>query len=82
MLWSSYHLTRDQLVAALGALMRSKELVMDRTDLVAKALRMFANRKADFAGCLIERLAAAAGCSATMTFDAGAAKTAGMTLVP
>ena len=35
----------------------------------------------DNADALIERIAAAAGCTMTMTFDQGAAKAAGMTLV-
>ena len=45
------------------------------------ALRMFEVGQADFADCLIERTAPGAGCTATMTFDVGAAKHAGMTLI-
>jgi predicted nucleic-acid-binding protein len=78
---SSYGLTRDQLVEALDLLLRSKEIVVDRADLVLQAQRRFAKGSADFADCLIERIAQAHGCDATMTFDAGAAKAAGMTLV-
>ena len=62
--------------------MRSKELVIDRADLVMQALARFSSGSADFADALIERTAAAAGCTATMTFDEGAAKATGMTLVP
>lgn len=42
---------------------------------------MFQTADADFADCIIERSAAAMGCEKTMTFDRGAAKGAGMTLV-
>lgn len=78
---SSYGLSRHQLVDALDLLLRSKEIVVDRADLVLQAQRRFAQGGADFADCLIERIAQAHGCQATMTFDAGAAKAAGMRLV-
>jgi predicted nucleic-acid-binding protein len=79
---SSYELTRDQLLQAFEALLRTKEIVIERADQVLKALRMFKATSADFADCLIERAAASAGCEKTMTFDVGAAKVAGMTLIP
>ena len=78
----SYGLGRAQVAAALESLLRSKELVVDRADLVAQALSRYRDTGADFADALIERIAVAAGCPVTMTFDAGAAKAAGMTLVP
>lgn len=78
---SSYHLTRAQIIQALEALLRTKEVVVERADLVLKALRVFKAGTADFADCLIERTAASAGCRATMTFDVGAAKIAGMELI-
>ena len=78
---ASYGLARGQIASALELLLRSKELILDRADEVAKALRAFKSGSADFADCLIERTAHSAGCSATMTFDVDAAKTAGMTLV-
>lgn len=78
----SYGLDRTQVASVLGTLLRSKELVVDRAELVAQALKRYSADGADFADTLIERLAAAAGCSVTMTFDAGAVKGAAMTLVP
>ena len=78
---SCYDLTREQVGQALDALLRTKEIVLDRADQVAQALRAFRASAADFADCLIERTAAAAGCKETMTFDTGAAKRAGMTLI-
>jgi len=80
-LGSCYDLTREQLSEALDGLLRTKEVVIDRADQVLKALRVFRASPADFADCLIERIAAGAGCERTMTFDVGAAKTAGMTLI-
>lgn len=76
-----YNLTRGQLVQTLELLLRTKEMVIDRTDQVLKAVRVFKTTSADFADCLIERIAVSAGCNRTMTFDVGAAKTAGMTLI-
>ena len=78
---SSYGLTRDQLVQGFEALLRTKEIVIDRAAEVMKALRVFKATSADFADCLIERTASGAGCDRTMTFDGGAAKAAGMTLI-
>ena len=81
-LTGSYGLARAQVAAALESLLRSKELVVDRADLVTQALSRYRSAGADFADALIERMAVAAGCSTTMTFDAGAVKAASMTPVP
>lgn len=78
----SYGLGRNQVAAALEALLHARELVVDRADIVTQALKRYNTARADFPDALIERIAASAGCTATMTFDAGAAKSAGMTLVP
>lgn len=80
-LTSCYHLSNEQVKQALDALLRTKQIVVDRSDQVLRALRAFDAGKADFADCLIERIAAAAGCEQTMTFDVNAAKYAGMTLI-
>lgn len=78
---SSYDLARGQIAQALDVILRSKQLVVDQAEHVVRALRAYGAGNADFADCLIERTAVAAGCAKTMTFDAAAAKTAGMTLV-
>jgi len=78
---SSDGLTEDRLVETLDLLLLSKELLVDRADLVLQAQRSFANGGADFADCLIERIAQAHGCQTTTTFDTRAAKAARMTLV-
>lgn len=80
-LTSCYDLTRGQVAQALDALLRAKEIVLERAEQVTQALRTFSTNGADFADCLIERTAATAGCGKTMTFDTGAAKLAGMTLI-
>jgi predicted nucleic-acid-binding protein len=78
---SSYDLDREQVARAFELLLRTKAIVVDRADAVTKALRVFKASSADFADCLIERTAASAGCRKTMTFDVGAAKASGMTLI-
>jgi predicted nucleic-acid-binding protein len=80
-LTSCYELTGQQFAQALEAILRTRQLVVEQADQVARALRVFAQGKADFADCLIERTASGAGCVRTMTFDVGASKHAGMTLV-
>jgi predicted nucleic-acid-binding protein len=78
---SFYGLDRGQIVQALDVILRSKQLVVDQAEHVVRAVRAYGAGNADFADCLIERIAAAAGCIRTMTFDVAASKTAGMTLV-
>ena len=78
---SAYNLDHAQLVDAFEGLLRTKEIVVDRAETVWKALRVFQSANADFAACLIERSASAAGCERTMTFDRTAAKGCGMRLV-
>jgi predicted nucleic-acid-binding protein len=79
---SCYDLSREQITQALEVLLRAKQLVVDQADQLVRALRVYSSGKADFADCLIERTASSAGCERTMTFDVGAAKAAGMTLIP
>ena len=80
-LTSSYELSAQQAAQALEAILRTKQLLVERADQVMRALRVFGDGKADFADCLIERAAASAGCGQTMTFAVNASKHAGMTLL-
>ena len=64
-----------------GSLIRTKQFVVERADVVVRALRVFRTGKADWPDCLIERSAAHAGCSQTVTFDKRAARYAGMALL-
>jgi len=78
---SAYGLGRTQVVEALEGLLRTKELVVERAEVVWKAVRAFKDSAGEFADCLIERSATAAGCERTMTFDRGAAKHCSMILI-
>jgi predicted nucleic-acid-binding protein len=80
-LGSCYDLDRNQVGQAVNALLRTKELVLDRAERAAQALRLYHSGTADFADCLIERCSSNAGCAQTMTFDKSAVKATGMTLV-
>ena len=78
---SFYGKDKAQIVQALDVILRSKQLVVDQAEHVVRALRAYAAGNADFADCLIERTAVAAGSIRTMTFDLAASKTAGLTLI-
>lgn len=80
-LQSCYDAGQDDIERAIEALLRSRELVVERAELIWQSLRVFAKSSADFADCLIERCGYAAGCDRTMTFDKNAAKAAGMKLL-
>jgi len=76
-----YGSTKKEICQVLEALLRSKELVVADADIVWKVLRLYRGCKADFADILIERLAKAAGCIHTVTFDRTAAWECGMRLL-
>jgi predicted nucleic-acid-binding protein len=78
---SAYELSRAQLVEAFEALLRTQELVVESGETVWKGLRLLQRSGGDFADCLIACSAQTAGCTKTLTFDRGAAKNGGMTLV-
>jgi predicted nucleic-acid-binding protein len=78
---ASYRFKKDEIEQLLETLLRSKELVVERAEIVWQALRKFSAGRADFADCLIERAANAAECEYTVTFDRNAAAGAGMQLL-
>jgi len=78
---SAYELSRSQVIVAFEALLRTKELVVQNGETVWKCIRLLQRSGGDFADCLIACSAEAAGCEKTMTFDRGAAKNGGMTLI-
>jgi len=69
----SYHFRKNEVEKVLELLLRSKELIIERAELVWQALRKFSSTRADFADCLIERSGHAADCQHTLTFDQRAA---------
>lgn len=77
---SAFDLVRSQVVQALETLLLTKEVQVENAEVVWRAVRLYRASAADFSGCLIERSAAASGCSRTMTFDRGAVKNCAMTL--
>lgn len=77
----SYSVTKRELVEVLETLLRTKELIVERAEVVARALGLFVISRADFSDCLIARCAQAAQCEYTLTFDKVAAKSAGMRLL-
>lgn len=76
-----YRFKKHELEQVLETLLRSKELVIERAEIVAQASRKFNASRADFADCLIERCGHAALCQYTVTFDRTAASVAGMRLL-
>ena len=78
---SCFELTRAQIVDAFDALLRAKELVVERAEVVYRAVERYRGNSVDFADCLIERSASSVGCERTMTFDRVAAKHCGMALI-
>ena len=76
----SYRFKKNEIERVLDTLLRSKELVIERAEIVFQALRKFSASRADFADCLIERCGHAADCQSTVTFDQNAAS-AGMKLL-
>jgi predicted nucleic-acid-binding protein len=76
----AYHFKKNEIERVLETLLRSKELAIERAEIVWQALRKFHASRADFADCLIERCGHAAECQYTVTFDQQAAGAAGMKL--
>lgn len=74
-------LVRSQVVQALERLLLTKDIQVENAEVVWRADRLYRASAADFADCLLERSAAAAGCSRTKTFDRAAVKNCAMTLV-
>jgi predicted nucleic-acid-binding protein len=76
----SYRYQKKEIEQVLENLLRSKELVIERADIVSQASRAFSAGRADFADYLIERCGQEAECQYTVTFDRKAAA-AGMRLL-
>jgi len=80
----AYRFKKKEVEQVLETLLRSKELVIERAEIVWQALRKFSASRADFADfadCLIERSGHAAECPHTVTFDRSAAAGLGMRLL-
>jgi len=76
-----YRMQKAELIECLERLLDSAELVLENQEAVEAAVRRFARVKADFADCVIESCGRAAGCTATVTFDVKAGRSAGMKML-
>jgi predicted nucleic-acid-binding protein len=77
----AYRFKKNEIERVLETLLQSKELLVERAEIVWQALRKFSASRADFSDCLIERCGHAAECQYTVTFDHNAAAGAGMRLL-
>ncbi len=77
----SYKFKQAAIVRVFESLLQSRELIVEQTEVVSRALRLYATGHANLADCLIERGNSAAGCMQTLTFDQKAARAAGMLLL-
>ena len=78
---SCYGFNRSELVDVIESLLSSKELVLEKAELVSQAAHLFGLGRADFSDYVIEKSCRAAGCLHTVTFDQKAANAAGMRLL-
>jgi predicted nucleic-acid-binding protein len=76
----SYRFKKHEVENVIDKLLRSRELIVERAEIVSQALRKFRASRANFADCLIERCGNAAECQYVLTFDRDAAA-AGMRLL-
>ena len=77
----SYRYQKREIEQVLENLLRSRELVIERADIVSQASRAFRAGRADFADYLIERCGHAAESEFTLTFDKKAATVSGTRLL-
>lgn len=80
-LTSCYDMEKNGLIKVIDALLRTNHLLVEQRDVIWRAIHLFRLSKADFEDCLIACSCRAAGCDEILTFDALAAKTAGMRLL-
>jgi len=80
-LTSTYRVSRAEVLTVLEHLLARKEIVVEHTEIIHRAIEIFRNPRVSFADCIISASAVAVGCTLTLTFDQDAAKLAGMTLI-
>lgn len=78
---SCYATDASAVAKVVETLLRTDALVVERTETVWRALRHFLRSRGDFVDTLVTELARAAGCDTIYSFDRGASKRAGMTLL-
>ncbi|HEY6370833.1 MAG TPA: PIN domain-containing protein [Candidatus Sulfotelmatobacter sp.] len=65
----SFHFKKHEIEHIVERLLRSRELVVERAEIVSPALRKFHVSRANFADCLMERCGHAAECQYVLTVD-------------
>lgn len=74
----AYRLPKDQIADAIDGLLAARELIVEEADRVGLAAQRWRDGGAGFADQMIALAGQGAGCRETLTFDAKAAKIAGM----
>lgn len=80
-LTSLYGMEKEGIIAVLDNLLRTRTLAVEQAQTVWRAVNLYRTSRADFEDYLILCSCQAAECDETLTFDATAAKTAGMRLL-
>ena len=81
---SIYSATAEELITTVQDLLNTPQFQVERREAVQAAiarLKISPTRKAGFVDALIAAIAQGAGCAETVTFDKGAVRAAGMTLL-
>jgi predicted nucleic-acid-binding protein len=76
-LLSSYRVSRAEVGSILGQLFKASHLSFRDVDGLQRALERFVRGRGDFADCLIQEHARAAGCAEVATFDSALLKEKG-----
>lgn len=80
-LQSRYAADAAKIGQVLETLLRTEVIQVERADIVWRALRRFRQHKGGFPDAWVAELALAAGCKEIVSFDRGAVKRSGMTLL-
>jgi predicted nucleic-acid-binding protein len=75
----TYGATREQVGVVLDNLLHTKQFEIEHREVAYRALQDYQACGADYADCLVARVAQAVGCTTTYSFDKRAARLAGMT---
>ena len=77
---SVYRIPKQGLITVIDTLLTTRQLSIEHSDCVFRALRVYRAGNGDFSDALIAAVGSANGCSETLTFDRKAA-TVGMRLI-
>ena len=78
---SNYRATRVAVADIVEGLLTAPQLMIEKPDIVWRALKAYRDSKADFSDAVIVELGSGAGCSKTVTFDRNAAAHPGFELL-